>query len=265
MIAHVERTRSHGEEIANSVTHGIGVALSCTALPIMVVSAAARHDIWQVVACSVFGASLLTLYAISTMYHALRHPGAKRVFRILDHGAIYLLIAGTYTPFTLGALRGGWGWTLFGIVWGLSALGIAAKSIGGIRAPRLSVVVYILMGWLVVIAFRPLVARVPFPGIALLIAGGLLYTAGVAFYGATRVRYSHTVWHLFVLAGSAVIVSHDRWFLDRVATHILAFEGESQVRWFEGNFTEYEALRHKELGAEADQPHRIRDKPLARG
>jgi hemolysin III len=127
---------------------------------------------------------------------------AKRLLQVLDHGAIYLLIAGTYTPFTLGVLRGGWGWTLFGLIWGLAVAGVVLKVIGGIRYPRLSTSVYLAMGWLVLIAAKPLWLRVPAWGLVWLAAGGLAYTVGVAFYSANRLRYGHFVWHLFVLAGT---------------------------------------------------------------
>jgi hemolysin III len=196
------RTLSLGEEIANSITHGAGLLASAAALPILVVVAVARHDVWQVVGGAIFGATLVLLYATSTLYHALPSSKAKRVFRVLDHAAIYLLIAGTYTPFALGALRGPWGWSLFGVVWGLAALGIAAKATLGLRYPQLSTAVYLLMGWLVLVAMRPLIAHVPPAGLGWLVAGGLAYTAGVVFFVWERMRYSHMVWHLFVTAGS---------------------------------------------------------------
>jgi hemolysin III len=197
-----ERRLSLGEEIANSVTHGVALLASLAALPILIVVAVSRQDAWQVVGGTVFGATLVMLYAASTLYHALPHSKAKRVFRILDHSAIYLLIAGTYTPFALGALRGLWGWTLLGAVWTLAALGIVAKSTLGFRFPRLSAAVYLTMGWLAVIAAGPLRAHVGPSGLAWLIAGGLCYTAGVVFFAWERLRYGHMVWHLFVTAGS---------------------------------------------------------------
>lgn len=178
--------------------------LSCVALPTLVVVAAARHDTWQVIGGSIFGATLLLLYCASTLYHALPSPRAKRVFRVLDHAAIYLLIAGTYTPFALGVLRGGWGWSLLGAVWGLAAIGIVVKALWGFRAARLSTAVYLLMGWLIVIAMQPLVARIGLSGLAWLLAGGVCYSAGVVFFAWERLRYGHMVWHLFVLAGSVL-------------------------------------------------------------
>lgn len=197
-----ERRLSLGEEIANSVTHGVALLASLAALPILLVVAVARGDPWQVVGAAIFGATLIMLYTASTLYHALPESRAKRVFRVLDHSAIYLLIAGTYTPFALGALRGAWGWALFGAVWTLAALGITAKATLGFRFPRLSTVIYLLMGWLAVVAFRPLSTQVGPAGLAWLVAGGLCYTAGVIFFAWERIRYGHMVWHLFVAAGS---------------------------------------------------------------
>ena len=197
-----ERPLSLGEEIANSVTHGVAALASVAALPILLAVTIARGDPWQIVGGAIFGATLILLYTASTLYHALTHSGAKRVFRVLDHSAIYLLIAGTYTPFALGALRGPWGWSLLGAVWALAALGITAKATLGFRFPRLSTAIYIGMGWLGVIAFRPLMAHIGTAGIMWLVAGGLCYTAGVIFFAWERLRYGHMVWHLFVAAGS---------------------------------------------------------------
>jgi hemolysin III len=197
------RPQSLGEEIANSVTHGAGLLASVAALALLVVWAAATGDPWRITAASVYGATLVLLYAASTLYHALPGPRLKGVLQRLDHAAIYLLIAGTYTPFVLVTLRGGWGWSLFGVVWGLAILGVVLKSIFGVRLPVLSTVVYVVMGWLVVIAAAPLGAALPAGGMWWLVAGGVLYTAGVVFFAWERLRYSHAVWHLFVLAGSA--------------------------------------------------------------
>jgi hemolysin III len=172
-------------------------------VPFLIVAAVRRGSASAIVGASVFSATLVLLYFASTMYHALPRHKAKRVFRILDHGAVFLLIAGTYTPFTLGVLRGAWGWTLFGVVWSLAALGIVLTATGGIRYPRLSTGVYLGMGWLVVIAVRPLWLRVPLAGLLWLLAGGIAYTVGVVFLAAKRMRYSHFVWHLLVLAGSS--------------------------------------------------------------
>lgn len=172
------------------------------ALPVLVL-AAEQRGATAVVGAAVFGTTMALLYLTSTLYHAVTPARAKQVLRILDHGAIYLLIAGTYTPFTLGVLRGPWGWTLLAIIWALAALGVTLKALGGIRYPRLSTAVYLAMGWLVVVAAKPLVERLPPWGLFWLAAGGLAYTAGVGFYGTRRLRYGHFVWHLFVLAGTA--------------------------------------------------------------
>jgi len=197
----LERVQSLGEEIANSVTHGLGAVLSLVALPFLVLSGL-PHGAGVVAGNVVFGASLFLLYISSTIYHSLARNRAKRVFRILDHSAIYILIAGTYTPFMLGVLRGAWGWSLLAVVWGLAVLGVALTSAVGVKFPRASVVVYILMGWLIVVAVKPLITHLPPAGLAWLAAGGLAYTGGTAFYGWKRLRYQHTVWHLFVLTGS---------------------------------------------------------------
>lgn len=202
--ARAERPQTVGEEIANSVIHGLGLVASIAALPILVAFAVRRGDTWQVVGGAIFGATLVLLYLASTLYHALPVSAAKRILRVIDHSAIYLLIAGTYTPFTLGALRGPWGWTLLITIWTLALLGIAAKWTFRFRFPRLSTVLYIAMGWLVVIALHPLTTRVSPTGLAWLLAGGLCYTGGVAFYATgERLRYGHALWHLFVIAGSA--------------------------------------------------------------
>lgn len=193
---------SLGEELAHSITHGIGAVLSIAGLVLLVTLAALRGDAWHVVACSIFGATLVFLYTASTLYHSITHPGAKRVMRVFDHAAIFLLIAGTYTPFTLVTLRGGWGWTLFVIVWGLALVGIIYKITARNRFRFLSVLLYLGMGWLVLIAIKPMVTSIPGPGLALLLAGGLCYTLGVIFYAWKRLPYGHAVWHLFVLAGS---------------------------------------------------------------
>ena len=192
-----------GEEIANSVSHGVALLLAVAGLPVLIVSAARHGNAATIVGASIFGATLVALYLASTLYHALPRNRAKRVCRLIDHSAIFLLIAGTYTPFTLGVLRGPWGWTLLGLVWMLAVGGILMKWLAGLSVPVLSVGLYLLMGWLVLIAAGPLLEHVPRPGLAWLVAGGLSYTGGVAFYAAHRVPYAHFVWHLFVMAGSA--------------------------------------------------------------
>ncbi len=196
------RPQSVGEEIANSVSHGTGLLAALVVAPFLVIGAARRGSAATVVGASVFAATVVVLYLSSTLYHALPQAGAKRVFRVLDHGAIFLLIAGTYTPFTLGPLAGPWGWTLLGLIWGLATLGIVLTTVSGLRYPKLSTAVYVGMGWLVVIALRPLWLHVPLAGLLWLLAGGIAYTAGVAFYAARRMRYGHFVWHLSVLAGT---------------------------------------------------------------
>jgi hemolysin III len=173
------------------------------AAPILVVSAVRSGDAARIVGASVFAASTVLLYFISTLYHASRRDRPKRIFRALDHAAIFFMIAGTYTPFTLGVLRGPWGWTLLGLVWGLALVGIILTTAGGVRYPKLSTALYLGMGWLVLIAIKPLWLRLPPWGLFWLSAGGIAYTAGVVFYAAKRVRYSHFVWHLFVIAGTA--------------------------------------------------------------
>lgn len=197
-----ERVPTTGEEIANSISHGIGLALAIVAAPILIVAAVRYGTAWNTIGASVFAASMVVLYLSSTLYHALTHGTAKRFFRLLDHSAIFLLIAGTYTPFTLGVLRGPWGWTLFGLVWALAAVGLTMKILFRARYTRLSVVLYLVMGWLVVIAAPQVLQRVPLSGLAWVAAGGVAYTAGVGFYTAHRVRYAHFAWHLFVLAGT---------------------------------------------------------------
>jgi hemolysin III len=190
-----------GEEIANSITHGIGAILSAAGLVAVVAAAASTGIASLVVACAVYGTSLVLLYLSSTLYHALTNRRARRVFRILDHVSIYLLIAGTYTPFTLVTLSGVGGWVLFGFVWTLAVIGIIFKCFFTGRLRALSTVVYVLMGWVAVVAIHPLFQILPLPGFLLLLGGGLLYTFGVVFFGS-RWKYSHMVWHLFVLAGS---------------------------------------------------------------
>jgi hemolysin III len=197
-----ERPPTIGEEIANSLSHGAGLAFAIAGTPILIVAAVRYGSAWNTVGVSVFAASMISLYLASTLYHALTHDKAKRFFRVLDHGAIFILIAGTYTPFTLGVMRGPWGWTLFGLVWGLALLGLAKKAIFGTRYLWLSVTLYLVMGWLVVIAAPQVLQRIPLSGLAWILAGGLAYTAGVGFFAAHRVRYAHFAWHLFVIAGT---------------------------------------------------------------
>ena len=197
------RRYSLPEEIANSVTHGVGAALSVAALSVLVTCAGLFGDAWRVVGFSIYGATLVLLYLFSTLYHAFQNPRVKAVFRVLDHAAIFLLIAGTYTPLSLVTLRGAWGWTMFGVLWGCAVLGIVT-TVAFMNAPKwLTAGIYIFMGWLAVIAIKPLVAALPTGGLVLLAAGGLSYTGGVVFYVWDRLPFNHAIWHLFVLGGSA--------------------------------------------------------------
>jgi hemolysin III len=198
-----EHTQSPGEEIANSVSHGVGLLAAVAATPVLVLSAVRHGGAARIAGASVFAAAMVLLYLASTLYHALPRNRAKRVFQVLDHAAIYVMIAGTYTPFTLGVLRGTWGWTLFGIVWGLALGGIVLTVVGGVRYPKLRTSLYLAMGWLILVAVKPLWLRMPSEGLFWLLAGGIAYTVGVVFYAAKRVRYCHFVWHLFVIAGTA--------------------------------------------------------------
>jgi len=202
-IVSVERTQSRGEEIANSVSHGVGFLAAVAASPVLIFSAVQHDSAAGIIGASVFAFTMVLLYITSALYHTLAGKNAKRVFQILDHGAIFLLIAGTYTPFTLGILRGAMGWTLFGIVWGLAVVGVVLQSIGGAKYQRLSTILYLVMGWLIIIAVKPLWLNMPSRGLLWLLAGGAAYTAGVGFYAAKRIRYAHFIWHLFVIAGTA--------------------------------------------------------------
>ncbi len=191
-----------GEEIANSVTHGVGALISIAGLVLLVVFSALYGNAWHVVSSSVYGSSLLILYLSSTLYHSIQGRRVKSFFRILDHSSIYILIAGTYTPFTLVSLNGPWGWSLFGMIWGLAVAGIIFKVFFINRFGVLSVIIYVLMGWMIVIAIRPVVDAVPMGGLALIVAGGLCYTSGLVFYAWKKLKYAHMIWHLFVIAGS---------------------------------------------------------------
>lgn len=193
---------SRREEVANRVSHGLGFVLAVAGAPLLIATAIRRGTLADVVAVSVFAASMALLYLSSTIYHALPPGRTKNAFHVLDHAAIYLLIAGTYTPFTLGVLKGGWGWTLFGLVWGLAALGVLLKVFAGIRWHGISTAVYVGMGWLIIIAAKPLWESLPLAGLAWLFAGGIAYTSGVYFYLKKNMRYGHLVWHLFVVAGT---------------------------------------------------------------
>jgi hemolysin III len=195
-------TYTEREELANSLTHGLGAVLSVAGLALMVFFAAHNGDAWHVVSTAIFGTTLVLLYTASTLYHSLRGERLKQRLQKFDHAAIFLLIAGSYTPFVLVTLRGPWGWSLFGVVWGLAAAGVTIKFWLAGRFRLVSTLIYLAMGWLVMVAIKPLVAALPAGGLKLLFAGGLCYTGGAAFYLWKRLPYHHAIWHLCVLAGS---------------------------------------------------------------
>lgn len=197
------RPQTIREEIANSITHGIGAALSIAALVVLIVRAAQEGTAWHVVGVTIFGSSLFLLYLVSCLYHALPGRRTKHVFQVLDHSFIFILIAGTYTPFCLVNFRGPWGWTLFGLVWGIAAAGIAFKAVFLPRYDKIGSLLYVVMGWLVLIVAHRLLPDLGKVGVTWLAAGGVTYTVGVVFYALdSRVRFAHTVWHLFVMGGS---------------------------------------------------------------
>ncbi len=192
------------EEIASSITHGVGVVLAIAGLAVLVAFATLHGNAWHIVGCSIFGAALILCFTTSTLYHSVQIERIKRTLRALDHAAIFLLIAGTYTPFLLVNLRGPWGWSLFAVIWGLTFAGIVLRLLLKGRRHGLVVSLYIAMGWIVVVAIQPMLERVGTGGLVLLAAGGLAYMAGVAFYKWRRLPYNHAIWHGFVLAGSAL-------------------------------------------------------------
>lgn len=199
----MSRDQTIGEEIANAVSHGLGFLLAAASLPILVQDAARRGGPANVVGASVFAGTAIVLYLVSTLYHALPAGTAKRWFNRLDHASIYLFIAGSYMPFLFGVLRGAWGWSLFGVVWSVAALGVAAKLLDRLKHPLWSTGLYVAMGWVALVAAAPLMHRMSPTGLAWLVAGGLAYTAGaVVFLLDSKLRYAHFVWHLFVLGGS---------------------------------------------------------------
>jgi hemolysin III len=196
--------QSLGEELANSISHGLGLIAGLAGVPVLMLAAWRGGDRYFFVGAAVFSAAMLLVYLGSTLYHAWPRGTIKSIFQVVDHSAIFLLIAGTYTPFTLGPLRGGWGWTILGLIWALALFGIALKTVAGThRRKRLSLGLYLGMGWLVLVAFRPLLLNVPMHGILLLVAGGIAYSAGVVFFVGEGRRYRHFIWHLFVLLGTA--------------------------------------------------------------
>lgn len=190
------------EEIFSSITHGIGAVLSITALVVLAYFAGTKGDVWRVVSFSIYGFTLFFLYLSSTLYHSILIEKAKKVFRVFDHVSIYLLIAGSYTPITLVAMRGAWGWTIFGVIWGLALLGIVLNIISIEKTKIVSTVLYVLMGWLIIIAVKPMLQMVPAGLFVWLLAGGILYTLGIIFYACRRIPFNHGIWHLFVLGGS---------------------------------------------------------------
>ena len=193
---------SRNEEIANSITHAIGLVLSIAGLAVLGVFSWMLGTPWHIVSCGIYGGSLILLYTASTLYHSVQDPRKKQICRILDHSAIFILIAGTYTPFTLVNLRGPWGWSLFGLVWGLAILGIIVSTVSRCGCRALSLILYVGMGWVILIAIKPLLGSVQTGGLLFLLAGGLFYTSGLAFYGWKRLRYHHALWHVMVLLGS---------------------------------------------------------------
>lgn len=191
-----------GEEIFNSVSHGVGVLLSVAALVLLIVFAAIYSDGYGLASALVYGISLILLYTMSMVYHIVQNKTAKKVLRIFDHCSIFILIAGTYTPYLLISMRGTLGWTIFGIIWGVTVIGILMNAISLEKFRVLSLICYVLMGWGIILSIKPLAQNLPLPGLMLLIAGGVVYTVGVVFYVLKKYRYMHSVWHLFVLAGS---------------------------------------------------------------
>ena len=199
-----ERPQTQGEEIANSLSHGVGFVAALASAPVLIATAAKTGSSVTIAGATVFAVTAVLLYCASTLYHAISRERVKAILRKLDHGAIFLLIAGTYTPFTLGPLKGPLGWTLFGVVWALALIGVTLKAFDRIEHPVASLGLYLVMGWLCLVAIEPLLQRIPPAGLALLAGGGLSYMAGVAFFTVdSRVRYGHFIWHLFVLAGTS--------------------------------------------------------------
>src|ERR1043166_156590 len=188
--AHVVSVR---EEIANSISHGLGLVLAVVALPILILTAMRIGSTHFIIGAAVFGATMILLYLASTLYHSITHERTKHFCRLFDHSAIFLLIAGTYTPFTLGVLRGAWGWTLLVIIWSLALAGIIIKAMPHTRHSWISMVLYLVMGWLAIVAIKPILQLVPVPGILLIVAGGVAYTSGLAFFAAQRLRYAHFI------------------------------------------------------------------------
>lgn len=195
-------TYSRAEEIANSITHAVGIVLSIAGLGVLAAFSSLLGNAWHIVSCSIYSATQILLFTASTLYHSIPVARVKGVLRVIDHSAVFLLIAGTYTPFTLVNLRGPWGWTLFGVVWGMAILGIAMQGVLIRQKPWLNAIPYLVMGWAVVAGVGPLLNTLAMGGLVLLLAGGLAYSFGVIFYVWKRLPYNHAIWHLFVLLGS---------------------------------------------------------------
>jgi hemolysin III len=197
------REQTLGEEIANSISHGAGAVASVVGTPFLILHALKLGDTGYLIGSIVFAATMIVLYLSSTLYHSFRPGRLKHIFRVIDHSAVYLLIAGTYTPFTLGVLHGAWGWTLLILIWSLALAGVMLKLLNRMSRPVISTLLYLLMGWLIIIAADPLYTRLPASGLAWLVAGGLAYTAGTVFFVLdSRLRYGHFIWHWFVLTGT---------------------------------------------------------------
>ena len=197
-----KRNYTKGEEITNAILHGIGLGLAIAALVILLVLGNRHGNVWHIVAYSIYGSTLIMLYLASTLYHSFPEGKGKNILRIIDHSSIFLLIAGTYTPLTLILLRGNWGWTLFVLVWGIALIGILLKIICLNKLKYVSTLLYLVMGWLVMLVIKPLLAVINKPSLIFLIIGGLLYTSGIFFYSSKKIKYNHAIWHLFVLGGS---------------------------------------------------------------
>jgi hemolysin III len=202
-LTSARRAQTSSEEIANSVSSGLGLLAVLAGTPMLIASALQRRSDFSLAGTIIFAGSMVLLYLASTIYHAVPEGRIKQFFHLLDHAAIYILIAGTYTPFALGALRGVWGWTLFAVVWGLAILGVSFKILGGLKHQRLSILTYLGMGWLALFAIRLFWLHIQLPGLLWIFSGGMAYTLGVLFYAAKRLPYNHFVWHLFVIAGTA--------------------------------------------------------------
>jgi hemolysin III len=196
------RQYSIGEEIANSITHGVGILLAIGALGILSTTASLYGNIWHVTSVSVYAVTLILLYTASTLYHSIQHPRTKHILQIIDHAAIYILIAGTYTPFTLVSLRGPWGWSLFIVIWCLAFIGTAIQFKKTMQWRVISLVLYVGMGWTALVAIKPLISSVATGGIVMIITGGVSYTFGILFYGWKSLKFHHAIWHIFVLTGS---------------------------------------------------------------